>query len=411
MSPVMKKHTIKLGISIILLIILALSYNILSARGNTTLSIISPLSKTFSLFAFASKREPLNNTVYGYLPYWTINKAKYLQMDKLTDIAYFGLHIKENGDWLVAEDGELIPGYNQWKNNKDLDAVIAKAKKNDVNFALTIISHRDDVSDKFLDCRSCWENLANNTIEELVSKDIKDVNINFEYVEYTPRDKARQFTEFVEYMNERLDSRFGESNLVVSAFADSAIRNRVTIIEEIGKVADQVFIMAYDFHRPTSDTAGPVSPIGGKGVHAEYDIETMVQDYLAYIPPNKLLLGVPYYGYNWVVEEDAEYAKRISGTDEIGYSQSQTYEYIMETILTVKPELKWDELAKTPYFTYTSPETGSLREVYFDNVESLSFKYNLVLENNLAGIGIWALGYDGGYNDLWNLIERFFVLE
>ena len=166
--------------------------------------------------------------------------------------------------------------------------------------------------------------------------------------------------------------------------------------------------MGYDFHRPDSEKAGPVSPLNGKGVYAEYDIETMLNDYLSYLPPNKIILGLPYYGYNWVVKEGIPNAERIPGTDDIGFSQPQTYSAIMDTILEVKPQIKWDDLGKVPYFIYKSPSTNSTREVYYENAESLRLKYELIRNNKLLGVGIWALGYDGGYIELWNLLSEYF---
>jgi len=385
------------------------SLNFYLNKKDPDLRILSPVSQSFSILSFSNKREPPKKVIYGYLPYWSLEKAKYIQYDKLTDIAYFGLHIDEKGDFLKVQNGETVPGYNHWKNSKELEKVIENSKKYDVRFALTVISHVDSVSDNFLDCRECWDTLSNNIIQELIKKDLHDVNLNFEYVELTPREKADQYTDFVDYLNKRLEATIGESTVVVSTFADSIVKERVTHIEELGKVSDMLFIMGYDFHRPSSNTAGPVSPIGGKGVHASYDLETMLGDYLAFVPPNKILLGVPYYGYNWVVERDEEYAKRINGGDDIGYSQSQTYEAIMETVITVKPDIKWDDLAKSPYFTYVSPETGSIREVYYDDVDSLRVKYDMVNELDLAGVGIWALGYDGGYEELWRLLKQEFI--
>lgn len=400
-----KKKTI-----ILLLVILTVGITPILLKSNTIKSVISPLSKTFSIFSLNKKREPPNKTIYGYLPYWVLDDAKYIQYDKLTDIAYFGLHIDENGNFLTKDgDGNIHPGLNQWRNNSKVKEIIKKSKENDVNFALTIISHVDETSTKFLDCRSCWDTLKNNIVKELIDYDIKDVNLNFEYVEFTPKEIADKYTQFTKYINEELDAAFSDSKVVVASFADSLVKERVTRIEDIGNVSDGIFIMAYDFHRPNSDNAGPVAPINGKGVHAEYDIATMLTDYLSYVSPDKLILGVPYYGYNWVVEDDEQYAKRLKGTDEIGYSQSQTYANIMETILEVEPEINWDELAKTPYFTYISPKTLSTREVYFDNVDSLKEKYKLVKDLNLQGVGIWALAYDGGYTELWELLEQEFL--
>jgi spore germination protein len=359
---------------------------------------------------FKKEKRP-KKIVYGYLPYWTLNKKDFIQYNRLTDIAFFGLHIDSDGTFrTVNEEGQTLPGYAAWRENEQLDAVIKESKRNGVRVALTVISHNDPISDEFLNCRSCWDTLLVNIKKQLDHRKIRDVNFNFEYVEYTEENQAELYAEFIELMNTELDKAYGESFVVVPTFADSLLNPRVTSnIETLAKVSDGLFIMAYDFHRPNSDNAGPVAPIDGKGIHAEYDIRTMLEDYLAVAPPNKITMGVPYYGYNWVVEDSTEYAKRIEGNDDIGFSQSQTYEDVMETVLEVNPYISWDELGQTPFFTYVSPETGQTREVYYEDKDSLEVKYDLINENRLAGVGIWAIGYDGGYMELWNLLYEKFV--
>ena len=375
---------------------------------------LTPYSNSFDIFSFFGTREKPKYTIYGYLPYWSLNQVKYLQMDKLTDIAYFGLYINPDGTFkkTVETDEGLItdPGYNKWKTSEDLDAAIAAAKKYGVRFALTIIAHTDDENDEFLDCRSCWDKLLQNTENELDSKGIKDVNLNFEYAGQTDPARAQEFAEFTRFFNDSLDQKYGDSRVIVAAFADSNIENRVSSkIDLLAKYSDGIFIMAYDFHRPQSDYAGPVSPIEGKGTHGNYDITTMLKDYLAVAPPNKLILGVPYYGYNWVVEDDSEYAKRLEGNDDIGHSESETYAVIMDMISELKPEVKWDSVGHVPYFSYISPDTDSTREVYYENERSLREKYFLVRTNKFLGAGIWALGYDEGYTDLWNVLYDEFI--
>jgi len=139
------------------------------------------------------------------------------------------------------------------------------------------------------------------------------------------------------------------------------------------------------------------------------DVKETVNDFLTKVPPNKIILGVPYYGYNWLVEDESQYSKRKDGSEENGYSQSQSYENILGTILEVNPTLKWNEEGKSPYFTYTSPETGQLRTTYYENAKSLRYKYDIVNEYNLGGTGMWALGYDGGYTELWDLLYEYFI--
>ncbi|HOA18674.1 MAG TPA: glycosyl hydrolase family 18 protein [bacterium] len=397
-----------------LVIILAIIGSFLKNIGKQE-KLLYPFSKNSDIFSFLTPHKKPKYRVYGYLPYWSLDSAKYLQYDKLTDIAYFGLYINSDGTFkekvLDDEGYEILePGYKNWKENKTVDEIISNAKKNGVRVALTVIAHDDEDNDTFLNCRECWSVLMENVKKELKNKGLSDVNLNFEYAEYTDDEMALKFTEFVKYVNDELDKSFSDSFLVVSAFADSAVKPRISSsLLELGRNSDGIFIMAYDFHRPTSDQAGPVAPIDGTYANSDYDINTMLKDFLSKISPNKLIMGIPYYGYNWVVENEDRYAKRIEGNEERGYSESLVYDKILRDLeeLNIKP--LWDENAQVPFYSYTSPSTGSIRQVYYENENSLRIKYQITKNNNLAGIGIWALGYDGDRSELWNLIYDEFI--
>jgi len=397
-----------------LVIILAIIGSFLKNIGKQE-KLLYPFSKNSDIFSFLTPHKKPKYRVYGYLPYWSLDSAKYLQYDKLTDIAYFGLYINSDGTFkekvLDDEGYEILePGYKNWKENKTVDEIISNAKKNGVRVALTVIAHDDEDNDTFLNCRECWSVLMENVKKELKNKGLSDVNLNFEYAEYTDDEMALKFTEFVKYVNDELDKSFSDSFLVVSAFADSAVKPRISSsLLELGRNSDGIFIMAYDFHRPTSDQAGPVAPIDGTYANSDYDINTMLKDFLSKISPNKLIMGIPYYGYNWVVENEDRYAKRIEGNEERGYSESLVYDKILRDLEELDIEPLWDENAQVPFYSYTSPSTGSIRQVYYENENSLRIKYQITKNNNLAGIGIWALGYDGDRSELWNLIYDEFI--
>ena len=391
-----------IGIFILFLVNTYISYrvkpeNVLSAKTNT-----------LSIEKYNVKHKKV---VYGFLPYWMLNKLKYIQTDKLTHIAYFALNINEDGTIRrIDEEGNSDPGYNIWKNSTALKDFIVKAKANGVEMSLTIISHDTEINDAFLDCTSCWVTLYNEVDEELKRHDLRSINLDFEYPEYTKKEKALKYSQFVAFMNKQLERGREKEGMevIVSTFADATIKPRVTDIETLNEAADGIFVMAYDFHYSESETAGPVAPINGGGKLYNYDLTSMLNDYTKYVSPSKLILGVPYYGYNWVVESEQPYSARIPGDDYIGYSQSQTYEFIMDTLLTMKPNVTWDPTSLTPYFSYVSPTTGSIRQVHFENIDSLKIKYELVFKYNLKGAGIWALGYDGGYQELWDVLSEQF---
>ena len=53
-------------------------------------------------------------------------------------------------------------------------------------------------------------------------------------------------------------------------------------------------------------------------------------------------------------------------------------------------------------------EDYSIKEIYFDDSFTLSKKYEFAMNSDLKGIGVWALGYDDGRTDLWNIIDEMF---
>ena len=407
------KKEVKLIIFIFSVCVLLLCAVLTIRNSNVNGKIVSPYSSSSDIFSFFIKTHAKpKKIIYGYLPWWSLEQIKYLQLDRLTNIAYFGLYLNADGTFTtttIGEDGSTIrePGYDRWQNSKDLKNLINKCNQAGVRFALTIVSHIDKDNDDFLNCRTCWDTFLTNLKKELDSKGIKDVNLNFEHAEATVDGIPQKFSEFTKFLNDELDKTYGDSFLVVSAFGDSTTQARVSSdLNNLGRDADGIFIMAYDYHRPESETVGPVSPVEGNG---ESNVTKTITDFLTKVPPNKIILGIPYYGYNWLVENSDMYAKRIPGSDANGFSASQTYESVLNTILEVDPEIKWNEDGKSPYFTYTDEDTGQLRTVYYENVDSLKAKYDLVNKYNLGGAGIWALGYDGGYKELWDLLYKQFI--
>lgn len=372
---------------------------------------MSPFSKQSSFFSLFRRHDKPRRIIYGYLPYWSFEQIKYLRLDELTHIAYFGIYLEEDGTFektTTGEDGSTVfePGYKNWRDSKELGNLIEKCKQEGVRVALTVVAHTDEKIDNFLDCKNCWNTFLDNLVTELNVRGVKDVNLNFEYAGETDPIRAQEFSELTKLVNNKLDLIYGDSFVVASAFADSAEALRVSSdLDNLGRNADGIFIMGYDFHRPLSAEVGPVAPISGN----KQNITSILNEFLAKVPPNKIILGVPYYGYNWVVENDDPRAKTLRTPDGYARAQSQPYEGVMDTILEVTPEIKWDEEGKSPYFTYTSEETGELRTVFYENEESLRAKYQLVKDKDLSGIGIWALGYDGGYNELWDLLYDSFI--
>jgi spore germination protein YaaH len=165
--------------------------------------------------------------------------------------------------------------------------------------------------------------------------------------------------------------------------------------DELAARCDHLMIMAYDYHWSTSATTGPVAPLAGWG---SYNISWTIADYITWgAPRSKMLLGVPYYGYRWPSVSGA------AGSTTTATGTALTYSNVMQEV--AMQERLWDAPSATPWYREQTP---SWRQAWYDDDTSLTAKYARVLSEDLAGIGIWALGYDGTRPELWAVLGNAF---
>lgn len=137
----------------------------------------------------------------------------------------------------------------------------------------------------------------------------------------------------------------------------------------IGQVVDFMVLMTYDHHGSST----PPGPVAG---HAWMK---QALDYAAHrVPRQKLLLGIPFYGREWV--------ETASGT----LSRSLTYGDIRPLLARPGLEVQWDTRWRAPWFQYR--EGPELHTVWFDDSRSYKEKLQLMREYNLRGFAAWRLG-------------------
>jgi spore germination protein YaaH len=155
--------------------------------------------------------------------------------------------------------------------------------------------------------------------------------------------------------------------------------------------------MTYDYTMPKSLSAGPNSPLRDLSGAFEHNILKNLAELTKTIPPKKILLGIPLYGYEWDTVATSKYAP----TESRGVTASLER---IEAMLAAKTlELVWDRNSLTPYGIST--ESGSISQIYFENDVSIRLKLDLVKSAGLGGIALWALGYDNNVSWLWPTIS------
>ena len=214
--------------------------------------------------------------------------------------------------------------------------------------------------------------------EEVQEKGYRGVDLDFEYIR---SEDGEGYAAFVTRTRE-LFSVYGIRVSVALAPKTSAEQRGLLyegiLYRDLGEAADQVMLMTYEWGYTYSEPMA-VAPIHMVRRVAEYALNE--------IPREKILLGIPNYGYDWPLP----YERGVTKAASLG-----TMEAIQLAIDHGVP-IRFDERSQTPWFRYW--QYGVLHEVWFEDVRSLLAKFNLVGELGLKGIMYWQLMrlYRAGY--------------
>lgn len=241
---------------------------------------------------------------------------------------------------------------------------------------------------ELLNTRTVWETLKNNIIEIIREKNFSGIDVDFEYL---PREDYINYADFISYLRETLNPL---GYLVVVAVSPKTSDSQPGDFYEshnyylLGQAANYVFVMTYEW----GYTYGPpqaVSPITG--------VTNVLKYALTRIPPEKILLGISNYAYDWTLP----YVQGKSRAVLIGNEEA------VRIADEVGAEIIFDPVSKSPYFNYY--KDGNLHTVWFEDARSIFERLKLVEDYNLRGIGIWNLMRP--FAALYNLIYSMFYQD
>jgi putative cell wall-binding protein len=248
--------------------------------------------------------------------------------------------------------------------------------------------------------------LIDDVASVIGARNADGVNVDFEPV---PASLRGQFSAFIRELKSGLVARGVGSYLTVDTMAGAASWSTGYDIEALTApgAADALMVMAYDFSWSGSARAGGVAPAESDYIYAAGDA---LRAHLARVPASKLIWGVPYYGRAWNTTSDAQNATVRSPAQSVAFSYYWTDDGAPAggKILAERYGRRWDATGQVPWFAFSNAD-GGLRQGYYDDPTSLAAKYDMVVRNGLAGIGIWTLGMDTGVDDLWNVIRSRFA--
>ena len=137
----------------------------------------------------------------------------------------------------------------------------------------------------------------------------------------------------------------------------------------LGQAVDFMVLMTYD-HHTTGTPPGPVAGYMWIKEALEYAVRR--------VPRQKLVIGIPLYGREWVETANGTLSRSL------GFSDLQP--------LLERPglEVQWDKRWRTPWFQFR--DGSELHTIWFDDRRSFEEKLDLVRQYRLRGFAAWRLG-------------------
>lgn len=362
--------------------------------------LASPIS-SMTMFRFLAEPHSAhsNKAVYGFLPYWNLNKVTI--QPEVTHLGYFSLGITSNGTLRTREADYQEPGYTGLQSDRFLELASQMEQQNgSVEIVLTQFD-ADEIT-AFLASEDAQQKMMESLDDVILAYPVSGVNIDIEYAGTITPQVRNNMTRFVRNLRSHLNSRYDSIDLSIDMFASASKDQSIWDIQAIAPEVDYIIVMAYDFHRRSSPQAGPVAPLFGGKELWDSDINQHLQAFLTYVPAQKILLGIPFYGYEWQTTNRDAQSHTFPDTGSTAQMDR------VKELLAQKDELQveegWNEQALSPYLSYV--EDGNTYVLYYENSRSISYKLDYVNQLDLGGVAIWALGYEGDSRELWDVINR-----
>jgi len=307
--------------------------------------------------------------VFAFLPYWSLPYQATIDVSRFTTVAYFGVDI--NGS------GSIITGDTGWDGYRSaaLAAFIDRAHAQGDRVVLSAECFDQGALDQLASDPGSADRLAGALGAAVKAESFDGVNLDFEGLGSADRaGMARLFRGVADDLHS-INPRW---QVTVDTYGSSAEDSAGFFdVRAIAASVDAFFVMAYDMG--SRATPSPTAPLDGPGITDA----RVLSSYVRAVPAAKVLLGIPFYGYQWPISGPSGDAGPIGPPSPVTYSQ----------VVDGHLETSWDQVTQTPSGVYQAG--GTWYRAFFDDPSSVALKAAAADRAGTRGVGVWALGMAG----------------
>ena len=332
--------------------------------------------------------------VVGYYSSWSAYSGftpDKIDASKLTHINYAFANIG-NDLKIMLGDSQIDSSNFKMMNN-------LKNKNKDLKILISVGGWT--WSDKFSDV-ALTENsratFADSLVQFLISYNLDGVDLDWEYpvsgglAKNSKRlDDKKNFTLLLKIIREKLNEQGNKDGKhYLLTFSGGTSKSYVNNIElnKIKEYVDFANVMTYDIHGnwdKYTDFNAPLYNFSSSSPHHKWSVDSTVNLWLnAGFPADKLVMGVPFYGYRYdnVANPNNGFLQSYSG------GKSITYKEIVGLLNSSNYTRHYHTEAKVPW-----AYNGSTF-ISYDDEESMGAKMQYIRNKGLGGAMIWELSQD-----------------
>jgi hypothetical protein len=320
----------------------------------------------------------LQRIVFGFHPYWAGSDYLDYQWNLLSDLCYFAYEVN-------PQTGEPDSNHD-WLTDPAIDSALAHGVR--VHLCATIFAGHAD----FFSNPVARNTLVENLVSLVQQRGANGINMDIEAI---PANLGDSVTSFMHELS--LSLKQVMPGALVSIDLPAVNWGDEFDVRGMDPYVDYFFVMGYDYYWNSSSQAGPVSPLYSLTSGYNYSIARTISDYeTSGLSPEKFILGVPYYGRQWKTESNNIPSPILENGFAMTYSNARNNgNYNEENYI-------WEPNSLSSCYIYF--QNNNWFQCFIGLDRDLRKKYDQVNYRDLAGIGIWALGYDNGYMELWQAI-------
>lgn len=328
------------------------------------------------------RRAVPRHLVLGYVPYWSLGGLTPADYADATVLAYYGVTITPNGSLQTGDPG--------WKgfSGPGFAAFLATAHAAGDRVLLTVTQDTPSrIAALLASPRAHAARLAKALIPLLRADRLDGIDID---IEGTKTSERTAFVRFVGELSAALKRVDPRGELVLDTYPQSAVDHGFFAIGSLAPLVSQLFVMGYDMQ--SNAAATPDAPLASPSLGLS-DVQALLQ-YEAVVSPAKLILGVPFYGYDFTTIDETPGAPTVK-RDPVAVNYS--------AIVSAAHPAYWDPGSATPYTRFHYQ--GSDHQTWYDNPVSIALKTALAMDEHLAGVGAWAFGAEGSQQAMLQALD------